>query len=322
MNSPHRWTTERFTHADRRLSFAHLTESTVENGKPVPRTAIALLHGVLRSWNVFLPLTAHLATQYDLWALDQRGHGASERGGRYLVVDYVEDAVAWLRATFGRQGRVRPVVLYGHSLGAMVAAGAAAACPELVRGVVLEDPPFRTLGPHIGATNFHGYFEQIAQLVRDRAPTSTVAELARSLAEIKFVDPRTGGSQRLGDVRDPASLRFSAAALMHVDPHVLDPLVAGDWLDGYDEDGVFAGLKCPVLLLQADAALGGMLVDEDVARLRALAADVTHIRMSGVGHMMHWQRTQEIANFTFSFIESLQVSESLGGTTPRDGTTL
>ncbi|MCE9606562.1 MAG: alpha/beta hydrolase [Planctomycetia bacterium] len=310
MTSPHCWTTERFTNDGRRLSFFHSAEANVESGKPLPRTAVAMLHGVLRSWNVFLPLTAHLSTRYDLWSLDQRGHGASDRAERYLVVDYVADAVAWLRGTFGRQGRVRPIVLYGHSLGAMVAAGVAAACPELVRGVVLEDPPFRTLGPHIGATNFHSYFEQIALLVRDRQASSTVAGLARRLAEITFVDPQSGRAQRLGDVRDAASLRFSAAALMHVDPHVLDPLVAGDWLDGYDEDAVFDGLKCPVLLLQADAALGGMLVDADVERLRARAADVTHLRMPGVGHMMHWQRTQEIANYTFSFIESLD------GTTP------
>lgn len=308
MASSHRWTTERFTHAERKLNFAHLTEATVENGKPLPRTGVALLHGVLRSWNVFHPLTSHLAPHYDLWALDQRGHGASERGGRYLVVDYVDDAVAWLRDTFGRQGRVRPIVLYGHSLGAMVAAGAAAACPELVRGAILEDPPFRTLGPHIGATNFHSYFEQISLLVRNPLATASVPELARRLAEITFVDPRNGASQRLGDVRDPASLRFSAASLLNIDPHVLDPLVAGDWLDGYDEDAIFAGLKCPVLLLQADMTLGGMLVDADVQRVRELAADVTHIRLPGVGHMMHWQRTQEIANFTFSFIESLPVS--------------
>lgn len=319
MTAPHRWQTERFAIADpignRKLGVAHCDLAHVDSGRPVARQTVAMFHGVLRSWNVFLPLTAQLSTRYDLWAVDQRGHGASDRASRYLVVDYVADGVAWIRHQFGEQGRVRPVVLYGHSLGAMVAAGVAAACPDLVRGVVLEDPPFRTLGPHIGATNFHSYFEQISLLIRNPAATTSVPELARRLAEITFVDPNSGRSQRLGDVRDPASLRFSAASLLNIDPHVLDPLVAGDWLDGYDEDAVFAGLRCPVLLLQADTALGGMLVDPDVERLRALAADVTHIRMPGVGHMMHWQRTQEIANFTFSFLESLETLDKTGGTT-------
>jgi pimeloyl-ACP methyl ester carboxylesterase len=313
MNATHGWSTQRFTIAERQIGVAHSDIGNAADGKPAAQTTIAMFHGVLRSWNVFLPLTAHLSTRYDIWAIDQRGHGSSDRATRYLVVDYVDDAVAWLRSTFGRHGNVKPVVLYGHSLGAMVAAGVAAAAPELVRAVVLEDPPFRTLGPHIGATNLHSYFEQISLLVRNPAATTSVPELARRLAEIRFVDPANGRSQRLGDVRDPTSLRFSAASLLHVDPHVLDPLIAGDWLAGYDEDAVFAGLCCPVLLLQADTALGGMLVDPDVERLRALAADVTLVHMPGVGHMMHWQRTQEIASLTFNFLEALPVLDTLDG---------
>lgn len=314
MNPTHGWSTQRFTIAERRLGVAHTDNHDVLDGKPAPAATIAMFHGVLRSWNVFLPLTAHLSTRYGIWALDQRGHGTSDRASRYLVVDFVEDAVAWIRSTFGRPGQVKPVVLYGHSLGAMVAAGVAAAVPELVRAVILEDPPFRTLGPHIGATNFHSYFEQISLLVRNPAATTSTAELARRLADVKFVDPTSGRAQRLGEVRDPTSLRFSAASLLNVDPHVFDPLIAGDWLDGYDEDAVFAGLKCPVLLLQADTALGGMLVDADVERLRALATDVTLVHMPGVGHMMHWQRTQEIASLTFNFLEALPMIDPHGGT--------
>ena len=33
------------------------------------------------------------------------------------------------------------------------------------------------------------------------------------------------------------------------------------WLEGYDQQRVFQSIRCPVLLLQADAAAGGMLAD-------------------------------------------------------------
>ena len=75
-------------------------------------------------------------TRWHLHLIDHRGHGGSGRApGQYRVVDHVEDALTvlnWLG---------RPAVLFGHSLGALVAAAAAAARPELVRAVVLEDPP-------------------------------------------------------------------------------------------------------------------------------------------------------------------------------------
>ena len=271
-----------------------------QKSPPATTPQIAFFRGVLRGADVFAPLVSQLGSRYDLWLLEHRGHGASAPAERYLVVDFVADAVRWL------QDCVRqPVVLYGHSLGAMVAAGAAAECPDLVRGCILEDPPFRTLGPHIGGTNFLSYFSQVAGLLKE--PRST-ADLARALAEIRIVDPRGGPTVRMGDTRDAVSLRFLAASLNQLDPRVLEPLVTGQWMQGYDEPAIFSRIRCPVLLLQADAAMGGMLVDEDVAEFRRCVPDTMHIRLPGVGHMMHWQRTQEVTNLTFAFVESLRAA--------------
>ncbi len=289
----HRFACDGRTLAYRRVGAPPTDAAQVAAGTP----QLAFFHGVLRSADVFAPLTSHLGARYDLRLLDHRGHGASDPAERYLVVDFVADAVAWLRDCVRT-----PVVLYGHSLGAMVAAGAAAECPDLVRGCILEDPPFRTLGPRIGDTGFWSYFSQVAELLK--VPRSTT-ELARALAEIRMAAPHGGPAVRLGDVRDGASLRFLASSLNQLDPRVLEPLVARRWMEGYDEAAVFSRIRCPVLLLQADAALGGMLVDEDVAEFRRHVKETIHIRLPGVGHMMHWQRTQEIANLAFAFVESL-----------------
>ena len=51
--------------------------------------------------------------------------------------DYAADALAFVEAL------PSPATLYGHSLGALVAASVAAALPGRVAGVVLEDPPGR-----------------------------------------------------------------------------------------------------------------------------------------------------------------------------------
>ena len=259
------------------------------------------LHGVLRRWSDFVPLFPTLASRWQIFGLDFRGHGESGFvPDKYLVHDYVRDAVAVVRDLL-----TEPVVIYGHSLGAMVAAGAAAEAPDRVRAIVLEDPPFHTLGSRIRETPFHGQFVGYEQIVELDKPAE---QIGAELAELRVAVP--GGNEnelvRLGDLRDGASLRFSARCLSQVDPGVLAPIVAGQWLDGYDWQTAASHLQCPVLLLQADAAAGGMLTPTDAARFQQLAPQTTLVRFPGVGHLIHWMATEATVRVVGTFLESLR----------------
>src|SRR5262245_62100401 len=104
---------------------------------PASGLPLLLLHGVLRAGRDFAPLWPALAPRWQLFAVDQRGHGTSERcPGRYRVCDYAADALDLVQSHL--PGRV---VLYGHSLGALVATAVAAGLPDRVAAIVLEDPP-------------------------------------------------------------------------------------------------------------------------------------------------------------------------------------
>ena len=211
-------------------------------------THLVFLHGVLRRWETFLPLMLPLANHYSTIAVDLRGHGGSSRpASGYRVCDYVSDTVDWLRDEIRR-----PVVLYGHSLGAMVAAGAAAQLPQQVQAVIMEDPPFGTMGRRIRDTRWHSYFSALVPLAGSRQP---IAQLAEQLAAVKFRDPASGEEFCLGRLRDAVALRFMAACLREVAPAALEAILDGGWLAGYDERPVLARLVRPALLLQAD--LGG-----------------------------------------------------------------
>src|SRR5687767_921873 len=113
-----------------------MTERTVRSGSagtlnvstgPATGPPLVLLHGVTRRWQDYAPLLPTLTLRWHVHALDFRGHGKSDRTaeGAYRVADYVADAAALLRDVG------KPSVVYGHSLGAMVAAGVAAAEPGL-----------------------------------------------------------------------------------------------------------------------------------------------------------------------------------------------
>lgn len=263
---------------------------------PAEGPTLLLLHGVTRCWRDWQPILPGLIRDWRIIGLDQRGHGGSGRGTSYLVADYVADAVR-----FVREEMAAPLVILGHSLGAMVAAGVAAEVPELVRGIMLEDPPFHTMGNRIAATAWQAQFAGMHEAARRGG---TVGELADALADIRL--PAPGGAfRRLGDTRDRASLLWSAECLTDLDPAVLTSLIEGRWLDGYDVAGVLSRIRCPALLLQADPAAGGVMTDADAGDvLKALPA-CHHVRFPDTGHQLHRDRPEEVLQAIQDFAADL-----------------
>lgn len=263
---------------------------------------LLFLHGVLRCWQDFLPLIPALAARWAVHALDFRGHGrSSPRQGAYRVIDYTEDAVAFLKHNCDE-----PAVVYGHSLGAMVALAAAAALPERCSALILEDPPFETVGSRLRDTSFHSQFTGMSA---HAGSTKAVAALARELAELPLIAPHTGRVTRLGDIRDAVALRFGARCLKQVDPAVFEPLLACAWLNGYDLDALLAAVRCPVLLLQGDVAAGGMLIDDDAEKLEQRLADCTRIKLENIGHLIHWAQTETTLRLVVAYLEALDRAE-------------
>lgn len=243
---------------------------------------LLLLHGVLRDGRDWEPLLSELICEWRVIALDHCGHGGSARTpGAYHVADYARHAAAFVRETFSE-----PVTVMGHSLGAMVALSLAVECESQVAAILLEDPPFHTMGRDIAATPYQALFQGMAEVTRRGG---SVTEMADGLAAIRLSE-----TQRLGDVRDRASLEFSAECLAQVDPEVFVPLVAGRWLDGFDAAKLWPRVACPVLLLQGDPAAGGAFTDADASTAIRSLRDQRHIRFARTGHQIHRERTQEV----------------------------
>jgi 2-(acetamidomethylene)succinate hydrolase len=87
--------------------------------------------------------TAHLPTDYNVFALDQRGHGDSSRpDGEYSAEELSRD----LKLFVDKLGLHR-VIVAGHSLGGRVALCFAAAHPDITTGLIM------VAGPHL--SNFY-----------------------------------------------------------------------------------------------------------------------------------------------------------------------
>lgn len=97
-----------------------------------------LVHGVTGWWRTWWRVGPALAERgWRIVAVDLRGHGRSPRiDGHATVGDLAADVAAVIERTGAQVD-----ALIGHSLGAAVSAELAHLHPELVRRLVLEDPP-------------------------------------------------------------------------------------------------------------------------------------------------------------------------------------
>lgn len=250
-------------------------------------TPLLLLHGVTRRWQSFLPVMAGLGLRHRVMALDLPGHGESLRLPRYRVADYVDPLVRFLR-----RGVAEPAVVYGHSLGSMLAAAIAAEAPDRVRALVMEDPPFEAMGARIADGPLLGWFAALQ-------PFAGKPCTGRELGEA-----RANGIP-LRELRDEVALRFTAASLARMDPAVLEPIVAREWMLGYDRDSILRRVQCPSLLMQADPAQGGMLTDEDAAASVKALRDCSLVRVAAP-HLINWADPGGMVRLVHGFLSSLE----------------
>ena len=87
------------------------------------------------AWKEVIPEFTH---NYKVFAADSRGQGKSSKpeSGYRWKEDIAEDIAQLVKQHFEE-----PVIIIGHSAGAMTAAAVAAYHPKSVRALVLEDPP-------------------------------------------------------------------------------------------------------------------------------------------------------------------------------------
>jgi len=115
---------------------------------------ILFFHGITSNSAVFAPMMARLSDRFTTIAVDQRGHGLSDKPeSGYGAKDYAEDIASLIR-TLDRG----PAILVGHSLGSRNSVTAAARYPDLVRSVVaidftpyIEDEVFDALEARVNA---------------------------------------------------------------------------------------------------------------------------------------------------------------------------
>src|SRR3954470_5091178 len=227
-----------------------------EAGWPV----LLAFHGWTDSGEVFGPLAQALGRRWTVVAPDAPGHGGTPwRGGRrYVMDDQVPAGVAVLDALPMMAGRRAPVVVLGHSMGAVPATGVAAARPRSVRHVLLEDP--------VGSTRRRvGRLERL----RDVAHLQALDEPERGRAA-RERHPAWPGDEICSWVRSKAEVDLAALR------------VPADW--GALLPARLAGVRCPVTLVRGLPARSGIVSVVGARRVAAACRGGCEVVALDAGH--------------------------------------
>lgn len=245
---------------------------------------IVLLHGItstVRTWECLVP---RLIERYRTIRLDFRGHGRSDRTpGEYMLSGYLADAAAVCRQVAGE-----PCVVIGHSLGGITALALAQHHPELVRALVLEDPPLgiESAGSDLEGNSLMDGFRlmraSIPRLQADNIPASTLAEIltrAPSAVQTPF-----------GELLFPDAMGAMAAGMLELDATVLDRVLDGTMEPVFDPG---RPIDAPTLLLTADPSSPDAAArPPHVQRFAATSPGVDVRVMPGACHLIHDELAQ------------------------------
>jgi pimeloyl-ACP methyl ester carboxylesterase len=267
----------------RQLRFQYL-----EWGNP-ESPPIVLLHGGHQSAHSWDLVSLHLAQNYRVFALDQRGHGDSEwpRDAEYTNDAMSHDAEAFIDAL----GLRRPILI-GHSMGGRNALLLTRRDPSRLRALVVVD-----VGPELsdrGRTVIAGFvqanqefdnLEHFVENVRRYDPYRSLEHVERTVkynmlqrADGKFVSKCDATPRRLGLVRGQGPLENIT-------------------LDDTRE------FHLPVLLVRG--ANSGILTADAAERFRDALPQGTLTTVPNCGHNVHGQNTRGFIAALDEFLATL-----------------
>lgn len=243
-----------------------------------PGVPLVLLHGLAGHAGEWDHLAERLSPRYRVVAVDQRGHGGSERHPAELSrAAYVEDVVA----VADQLNLARPV-LVGQSLGGHTAMLAAATHPDLVRALVMiEAGPG---GPEPGTPAKIG-----AWLDSWPAPFPTHQEAVEFFGGGALGQGWAAGLEKRDGRWWP---RFERDVMLAALSENAERSYWPEW----------ARIRCPTLLVLAQSSI---ITAPDVDRMLRQRPDTCAMSIPGTGHDLHLQQPDVLYTAIADFLTPL-----------------
>jgi len=317
--------------ADKELADAGIVEKQIQMGNvlfnyaegPDNGPALVLLHAQLLDWYTYSEVLPELSTKFHVYAIDYPGHGKTvlPEGYEMSANNIGSDLAAFIEQVIGEAAYVT-----GNSSGGLLTTWLAANRPDLVKAIVLEDPPL-----------FSSEYPEIQSTIANKAFTTSYTALQNGYNDdylmywvensTQFFETYTGkGSQQViaflirlyrGANPDlplelpfiPVSVQEMLRGMNEYDPHFGAAFYEGTWNEGFDHAEALQKISCPVLLIQADfsytdtGVLNGAMSQEMADKVVELVENCTYVRVNA-GHVTNLEVPEQFAQIVEDFFLS------------------
>jgi pimeloyl-ACP methyl ester carboxylesterase len=272
-----------------------------DNGPP-----LVLLHAQHMDRFSYSRVVPALVKRFHVFVVDCPAHGTTvvPEGYPMSANRIGADLAAFIETTIAE-----PAYVTGNSSGGLLTAWLAANRPDLVRAIVLEDPPlFAAEYPRIKTTIPYRSFASCTDAVRDGVDDFLPYWIHSNRAFFaSYVAPGAGlllaqlvkvyRAVRPGQPVDIGLLpndtvRLFVRGMDQYDPRFGAAFHDGSWNLGFDHAEALAKISCPVLLLQAnfsflpDGTLNGAMTQEDADKAVSLLANGLYRKVDAT-HVVH-----------------------------------
>jgi pimeloyl-ACP methyl ester carboxylesterase len=275
------------------MSSAH-TDVQVEGGALFCVVAgsgdpLVLVHGGLAdhgSWHLVAP---RLAESFRVLAYDRRGHSRSRLAGDGPRSQHEDDLAAVIEVF-----DLGPAHVAGTSYGASIALGLASRRPELVRSLVVHEPPLFGNGVGRGKAELQPAVRDIEALLEAVARQLRAGDTRGGVA--RFIDDVTLGPGRWEQL--PEQLRQT---MVDNAPTFLETMDDPHWADL--DVRALSRRSVPLLLTDGDQSPAALrVIVTELARLLGGADDMERHTFSGAGHVPQLTHPQQYVETVSAFL--------------------
>jgi len=231
---------------------------------------LLLIHGVGLSADSWFEQVNSMRAKHTLYALDLPGHGQSARlvHAQPTLAQFSERIAVFIDDLIGE-----PVILVGHSLGALIALDLACRSPRLCRGVAALNAVYRRTA-------------QAGAAVRERATTLSLDGTLADIEELATAPlARWFGDNPIGHEKELAA--HCRTWLMNNDRQGYAAAYSVFAHEDGPSDASLASLDCPALFLTADG---------DTNSTPAMTQAMARLTPHGYAHVI--ERARHLAQLT------------------------